>query len=301
MFNLGFKQIVINSTSVVNAYAAADVSFATPLAYAAVVEGDIVRIDGFGDFLVPAQTEGLTPAAGVPLVGAFGTTTVSAAAALGVYTAVIAGFDAAKKYDIKLKVKNARDVAGIYTGHSGDIWTFQTGAGASFGLAAAAGQIAGFNDDLVKFSANGADLVITFQAGLEGMTLESLEVLEAAAETDMPITSIAITQAPSYGVGLGKQIEEEVMNSTGANLDPYGVPVGGKNGPVDVRGTYTEIYWKSATPMNGFEPHAMTGYGDANTEATHVGTEQIAYLNEASVSAAVIQIMSRLTGLEDEL
>ena len=294
MFNLGFKQIVINSNSVVKAYTAADTSFATPVIGAAVVEGSIVKIDGFGSFVVPALVED----AAVP---AFGTTTVSSPAAVGIYTAVIAGFDSAKKYDIELKAKNARDVAGIYTGHSGDIWTFQTGAGASFGLAAAAGQIAGFNDNLVKFSASGADLVITFQAGLEGMTLESLEVLESVAEVSMPITSIAITQAPSYGVGLGKMIEEEVMNSTGANLDPYGFPVGGKDGPVDVRGTYTEVYWKSAAPMNGFEPHAMTGYGDANTETNHVGTEQIAYLNDASVSADVLAIMKKLTGFVNEV
>lgn len=302
MFNLGFKQIVINSNAVVNAYTAADTSFATPVTGAAVVAGSIVRIDGFGDFVVPALTElaGAVAPMAVSTESAFGTATLSSAAALGDYTAVLAAIDAAKSYVIKLKVKNARDVAGIYTGHSGDIWTFQTQPAASWGLAGISSIIAGFNDDKVVFTVSGADLGITFLAGYEGMTLESIEILESVSEAAVAVTSISIDTVPSYGIGLGKMIEEEVMNATGANIDPYGIQTGGKDGSVDVRGTYTEVHWTSAINMNGFEPHAMTGYGDANTEANHVGTEQIAYLNDASVSADVKAILYKLTGWVNE-
>jgi hypothetical protein len=52
---------------------------------------------------------------------------------------------------------------------------------------------------------------------------------------------LAITTAPSEGVGLGRHIEESVQNSTGENL-----PYGSGNDTVDVRGKYTEITWSSA-------------------------------------------------------
>jgi len=274
MFNLGFKQIVINGDAQV-----------TEVGTTSGVSG-VITIAGFGEFTIPEIAAAAARG---------GKVTASAAAALGVYTAVIAGFDAAKTYDIKLKVKNARDVSGIYTGHSGDTWTFQTGAGAGFGTAAAAGQIAGFNDDLVVFSGT-TDLVVTFQAGLEGATLESMEVIETSTETVMPITSITIDTVPSYGVGLGKIIEEEVQNATMANLDPYGL--GGMD-TVDIRGTYTEIMWEAVAEDDdspGWEPHAMLGEADVNTTQTYGPRQFIAYVNEASAAATVTLLTKLVDG-----
>jgi hypothetical protein len=120
---------------------------------------------------------------------------------------------------------------------------FQSKAGSTnIGGAFAAAQIAGFNDQVVKFSGT-TTLIATFQPGYEGVSIESIEIRDVNTGVSQKYTW-AITTAPSEGVGLGRHIEESVQNSTGENLDPYGSR--GGNDTVDVRGKYTEITWSSA-------------------------------------------------------
>ena len=106
---------------------------------------------------------------------------------------------------------------------------------------------------------------------------------------------IATVTEPNEGVNLGKQIEAEVRNATYDNIDPYGIQSGGNSQGVDVRGTYTEVHWSSAAPLNEFEPHAMTGYGDANTETVHGATDQSVYCNEGTGMGDVIIALTALT------
>jgi hypothetical protein len=81
-----------------------------------------------------------------------------------------------------------------------------------------AGWVAGFNDQVVKFSGT-TTLIATFQPGYEGVSIESIEIRDVKQHR---IAHLGNHYCPSEGVGLGRHIEESVQNSTGENLDPYG-------------------------------------------------------------------------------
>lgn len=304
MFKLPIKEIVINSSSVVNAYAAADVSHATPLAATAVVEGDTVVIDGFGQFLVPALVEDAADPA-------FGFITPAVDAVAGVFDITPPATVAiGEVWDLRLTfTQGPRVLSEIWS--YGEKRTFQGGAIAA---ATAAGWVDAFvaaqtvnpeyfgEEQVLEFSNVADKLRVTFKPGYEGLGIRLARTVEANDTTGLDTTLVIATVAePSEGVNLGKQIEAEVRNATFDNIDPYGIQLGGNAQGVDVRGKYTEIHWTSVAPMNGFEPHSMTGYGDANTETNHAPTEQSAYCNEVSVSADVIAILSKLTGFVDEV
>jgi hypothetical protein len=87
---------------------------------------------------------------------------------------------------------------------------FQSKAGSTnIGGAFAAAQIAGFNDQVVKFSGT-TTLIATFQPGYEGVSIESIEIRDE--HRSISKYTWAITTAPSEGVGLGRHIEESVQN-----------------------------------------------------------------------------------------
>lgn len=264
MFDLGFKQIVINSDAVVVETAGAS------------GQPQTVAIEGFGTFTTtPSGTVGFVSAA--------------ADAVAGVYTmAAPTGGAIGDIYDLKISVSGSRVISDVMP--QIDTSSFQTAAFAGtndIGTAAAAGQIAGFNDDMLVFSGT-TTLIATFQAGFEGLKIERVVATETVSGVSQDL-AITETTAGSEGNGLGKQVEAEVRNATWTNNDPYGVQFGG-NTPVDVRAKYTEIHWESATDTNDMEPHEMLGYGDANTETTYAPRKYVAFCNEASATAAITSI-----------
>lgn len=270
MFNLGTKEIVLNSN--------ANVTESAPV----VGQKGIITIAGFGQFTIPTVAEA---------AARVGAKTVSSPAVAGVYTITTGALDAAKAYDLVLGVRSPRKVSEIFT--DGDVWTFQSKPGSTqSGTAFANGQIAGFNDKVVKFSGTNT-LIITFQPGYEGAYIESVTLRDVATEALVTVTA-AITTEPSEGVGLGRHIEEEVQNSTAENLDPYGSK--GGNETVDVRGRYTEILWTAVAEDDdspGWAPHEMLGNGDANTTASYAPRSFAAYVNENSAAAAIV-ILNKL-------
>lgn len=269
MFNLGTKQIVLNSNSNVTE------------------AGGVISIAGFGTFTIP------TAAAAGARVGAV---TASKPAVAGVYTITpVTAYDDSKTYDIVVGIRSERVLSNIFS--DGDSWTFQSKAGSTnIGGAFAAGQIKGFNDQIVKFSGT-TTLVATLQAGYEGVSIESIEIRDVATGVSQKF-SWAITTAPSEGLGLGRHIEEEVQNSTGENLDPYGSR--GGNETVDVRGKYTEITWTCVAEDDdspGWAPHEMLGYGDANTTSSYAPRSFSAYVNEGSAAAAITMLSKLVSGV----
>jgi hypothetical protein len=88
---------------------------------------------------------------------------------------------------------------------------------------------------------------------------------------------------------------KSVQNSTGENLDPYGSR--GGNDTVDVRGKYTEITWSSAAGdvSQGWAPHEMLGYGDANTE-TRYGNVFLC-IHERSICSSNRDFIKLVTGV----
>jgi hypothetical protein len=95
---------------------------------------------------------------------------------------------------------------------------FQSKAGSTnIGGAFAAAQIAGFNDQVVKFWNYYFNCYIPTR--LRRVSIESIEIRDVNTGVSQKYTW-AITTAPSEGVGLGRHIEESVQNSTGETLDP---------------------------------------------------------------------------------
>ena len=92
------------------------------------------------------------------------------------------------------------------------------------------------------------------------------------------------TQEATEGAGQGKQIEAEVRNATWDNVDPYGIQFGG-NTAVDVRGKYSTYYFETIAKLNGWEPHDMLGYGDANTETMYGPVKFVVFINELATGA----------------
>lgn len=289
MFKLPIKEVIINSSSVVT----------TTGTLSAPDDGDIVTIEGFGSFVVPSNAG-----------GPFGHVTVSAPAVAGEF-AVTAPADASlvvgAVYNLQLTFTQSGRVLS-------EIWSYgeqRTIQSAPLAAATQAAWVDAFiaglvinkeyfgQEEVLSFADGGNDLDITFKAGYEGIGIKLARSIDSADITGIETTlAIVETTAPSEGVNLGKQIEAEVQNATFDNIDPYGIALGGNARGVDVRGTYTEIHWTAVAPLNGFEPHGMTGYGDANTETNHAATDQSAYLNEASVSADVITTLTALvTGI----
>jgi hypothetical protein len=94
---------------------------------------------------------------------------------------------------------------------------FQSKAGSTnIGGAFAAAQIAGFNDQVVKFSGT-TTLIATFQPGYEGVSIESIEIRDVNTGVSQNTLGQSLLLL-SEGVGLGRHIEESVQNSTGENL-----------------------------------------------------------------------------------
>lgn len=276
MFNLGTKQVVINSSSNV-----------TEQPSAAGLPG-VITIAGFGSFTIPTPASAATRG---------GKVSVAVSAVAGVYTiTATTATPATKSYDLVLGLRSSRMVSEIFT--DGDVFTFQSVKGAAnLGSAFAGGQIAGFNDKILKFSGT-TSIVITFQPGYEGVVIESVALRESAADdVDVPITSAVTTTAPYEGHGLGRHIEEEVQNATFENLDPYGSKRG--NETVDVRGKYTEVYWLCIAEDDdspGWAPHHFLGYGDVNTDTVYGPRAFTAYVNEASGAAAIALLNKLVVG-----
>lgn len=283
MFNLGFKQIVINSDAVV----------VETLSSSGAASGDPleVAIEGFGTFYTGPGNEGGTSTAPVaPVLGTGTITFDTSAAAVG------------DVLDVRITLKGApRILSEIFSGgngsygDSGQVLAYQTmplTAVSTGGVALAAAIIPDFNDKILTFVGAADVATYTFGAGYEGLNIAKVEVLLVKAYADVPTTG---TNTGTEGIGQGKQVEAEVRNATFDNIDPYGVQFGG-NSAVDVRGQYQTIYWKTANDTiigdptfvdqtSGWKNHDHLGYGDANTDATYNPREYIAYVNVLATAA----------------
>jgi hypothetical protein len=89
-----------------------------------------------------------------------------------VYTITPVTYDDTKTYDIVLGIRSER-VSNIFSDI--DVWTFQSKAGSTnIGGAFAAAQIAGFNDQVVKFS--GTTTLVLHSTRLRRVSIESIEI-----------------------------------------------------------------------------------------------------------------------------
>ena len=269
MFDLGYKQIVINSDAVVK------------------VVGAETIIEGFGKFETGKGENKFSIASSPAVAGVYAVTGPAA---------TLAG----DSYDVRIYFTGApRILSEIFSGggsnysDSGQLMVRQSGvlgAADTLGLAMAASFIDGFDDSVIKISDDGAnDFTITFQPGYEGLGVSKVTIIESKDYSSGQVfLDVATTTEGTEGWGNGKQVEAEVRNATFDNIDPYGIQFGG-NTAVDVRGKYQTIKWEMpsdpATATMGWEPHADRGYGDAQTQASYGNVKYVAYVNEQAAAA----------------
>jgi len=286
MFNLGYKQLIMNG----------DVGVTE--------NGTVITVPGFGVFDTAQR---------FPNGGKWKAVAVDAA--VGEYTATpVAGQAiAGAYYNVKVYLKGApRILSELFPGggsdfdDAGSIFVFQTTkltAVDTIGDALKAAVIPGFNDTIIDVSGSaGNAMKFKFQPGYEGVGIAKVSFTNADdqdnEETFILAASMTEDTIPSEGIGLGKQLETDVRNATYDNIDPYGIQFGGSSA-VDVRGKYTTYYFEMKGAGKGmgndWEPHAMLGYGDANTETMYGPVKFIIYANEASVPSAAITILDKLT------
>jgi hypothetical protein len=146
MFNLGTKTVVLNSANVTEA-------------------NGVISIAGFGTLqsqqLLLRQEDK-------------GNFCCKKCSGRCVHNHSVTPYDDTKTYDIVLGIRSERVLSNIFSDI--DVWTFQSKAGSTnIGGAFAAAQIAGFNDQVVKFSGT-TTLIATFQPGYEGVSIESIEI-----------------------------------------------------------------------------------------------------------------------------
>ena len=275
MFNLGYREVIINSGAVITA--------GTNEAGAATV-----KIEGFGEFEAAVTAPNNFKTAG-------------AAAAAGVYTladsAPATTYVAGTAYIVKIQIKGPRLLSEIYP-RNWDTLVFQTlplatADFAGFSAALAGGSVSqdlAMIGDIIKVTDAGGVPTITFQPGYEGVELVKAFLIDGSAEALLPATA---TTAPTEGIGTGKQLEAEVRNATFDNIDPYGIQFGG-NTAVDVRALYTTYSFSQMPDLNDWGAHEMLGYGDANTETMYGAVKFIVYANEASVDAAGMTLLDSL-------
>ena len=269
MFDLGYKQIVINSDAVVTTNA---------------VNGNI-DIEGFGSFAVGSANTKFSEAAVAPVAG---NGTIAEPITIGADGTV---------YDVRITLKGApRILSEIFSGgnggygDSGQILAFQTvpisATYPSFNEALAASIIEGHNDKILTFDGAGN---YEFADGYEGLNIIEVEAVKSGAMTAAQAwEKLVVTgeDTGTEGYGNGKQVEAEVRNATWDNTDSYGIQFGGSTS-VDVRGKYKTIMFEiPAALVSGWEPHANLGYGDAQTETTYGNVKFIAFCNEASAATA---------------
>ena len=139
---------------------------------------------------------------------------------------------------------------------------------------------------------------LTFLPGYEGFNIDKFEIVKVYDVTDGTVANpLRPTAVPvntfvegTVGFGQGKQLEAEVQNATWDNTNPYGVQFGG-NTAVDVRGSYSMVYFESTASVdgalsNGWGSHEMLGRGDVQTTSEYIGRKYIIWVNSNLVGAA---------------
>ena len=253
MFNLGYKQIVINEDAVVKS------------------EGGYIKIEGFGVFKIGEGLPGkevIEPYI-VPTLGltAFSDPT---------------GYTAGDIYDIRVYIRGPRVLSEIWS--YGESIQFQTSPDAtSFDDAMDKAVNNGLNN-IVEYSGG----VFTFKEGYEGLEIRKVTAAEAVIDTNIiyePVEDITGAIIPGIeGTGTPKQIETSVHTTQG----PYAIQFGG-NADVDFNAEYTGISWEMFEDHYvGELPHELLGYGDANTEAKYAPRKYTAYVSDSAAAALAL-------------
>lgn len=282
MFDLGYKQVVINDGSVVDG---------------ASVSGFIV-VEGFGQFKVGSSIVNAHEPYQPPTLGE---TTVNTPT----------GWANDQVWEVKLFIRSGfDDSAGASMGYQrnvGDIRghgqtiVFQTALvdpstkqpPADFNTALGL-MVNNEEESMVEFNSG----TFKFKPGYEGFTISDVLATKIYDKTNpvdesLNLTGEYITGTVTEGVtgaGSPKEVEASVQRATPYTRDPYGIRFGGSE-VVDFDATYDKVVWATsndhleATDGKGWDPHKMLGYGDANTETTFKERKYVVYIKSDQTAA----------------
>ena len=281
MFTLNEKQLVLNTNADVTVF---DPATGTVRATsAAIVSTDSIGIKGFGTFPILNITDFKARRAQAPVAESKDWTVV-APASIAVGDAV----------EVKITYKTSRyageDAINYIEGSRPFI--FQTAALTGVTTANIATAIeAGWDAYLATFAkytpsidvtANASDITIAVNAGFEYLKIVKVElkrvVQGAGSQSPVSLAVNVVNATGTEGDGQGKFLEESIRMATPKTNNPYGI--GGDSWRVDVRGSYSQVYFKvAATYDEAIIPHGS----DLSASAEHT---YMIYLNEANCLGA---------------
>ena len=267
MFNLGYKQVVINDGALIT-------KPATP--------GNQVHIEGFGVFTVGASVDvGMDDHFGPFEPYVVGNTLCTAPA----------GWAAGDIYTVRLYYSGTRVLSDMWT--RGDTLQFQTYSGGtnsgSFFGELADGMNAALEDYVVTFDKSTGKF--TFRTEYAGITITRITAKKLDPVIDdrfIPEEDItgAIVEGDE-GTGTARQVEASIRMATEWTQEPYKIQTGG-NESVDPHGEYNEYVWNTRADAeanvagNAWTSHELSGFGKSNagSEGEYMTRRYVVYLNK---------------------
>jgi len=277
MFTLNEKQLVLNANADVRVFD--PITGTAHVASTPIVSTDSISIKGFGTFPILAITDFKARRASAP-VAEVTDWLVTAPTGIAVGDAI----------ETKVTYKTSRyageDAINYIEGSRPII--FQTAAltgitaanirdAVVLGWAAYLATFAKFDPKITVTADGVADLRVTVATGHEYLKIVKVEIRRivqgAGSQTAVSLAKTTIT-AGKEGDGQGKFLEESIRMATPMTTNPYGI--GGDDWRVDVRGSYSQVYFKVAASYDeSIIPHGS----DITASAEHT---YMIYLNEAN-------------------
>ena len=120
---------------------------------------------------------------------------------------------------------------------------------------------------------------------IKAVKLKRAAKCEGAENCFVNLEKTMVTEG-SEGIGLGKWVEESRRFATAANVMPYSQSHGGNSQGVDVRGTYKTYMFdfQGEDGPDGWASHEYVDHSFVNAEMTSKPTHYVIYANDASAA-----------------
>jgi hypothetical protein len=285
MFNLGYKEIVLNKLGGVKYDATSTV----------------LTIPGYGEFLKSATSVRVVTPSEPTKQEKVNWTMPSSLATPPDAWGNADNFKVGDVVEVEIKIRSLRNVSSIARDFivDGKSIVFQsvpvvTADAAGIAAAIAAGyklSMQNLNDVEIYFDLTSAGDVVTsvVAKGLEHVYVKSMG-LKVARHGGLPFFTIVdsatgknVVDEGSVGLGLGKFIEESRRMATKENVMPYAQSHGGNDQGVDVRGTYTAFTFdfQGENAPDGWQSHEYVDHSYVNAEMSSKPVHYVIYANEA--------------------
>jgi len=276
MFNLGYKEIVLNTLDGVSI---------TP-------SGDVLRVQGYGTF----KNTDAAFIANHSVVMAEAATAETKQFEVTIPNGVVAG-DAIEVNFVIRSMRNSSDFARDFiTDGKTFVWaTRKLNAIDADSIAAAI--VTGW-DDMVgkhpemevyfKLKAIGSNVEVKAAIGYEFISLKSMSIKHVPVVKTVEAVFIPLAEDTTAtvdgnpGLGLGKFLEESRRMATAQNVMPYAQQHGGNSQGIDVRGKYTAYQFEALEDSTapGWESHDFVDHSYVQANMSSKARKYVMYVNE---------------------